>query len=110
MTQPRDISFEEVVHAHLDGLYGRAYALTGSVQDAEDLTQEVCIRASPRLEALARRENPRAWLMQVLYRLFVDLVRSRRRSPIKLMPREDAQASVDAAVSTEPSPEQHVHA
>jgi RNA polymerase sigma factor (sigma-70 family) len=105
-----ELQFEKLVNPHLDSVYGRAYALTGSVQDAEDLTQEVCIRASPRLEALARHENPRAWLMQVLYRLFVDLVRSRRRSPIKLMPREDAQASVDAAVSTEPSPEQHVDA
>ena len=95
---------------HLDGIYGRAYALTGSVQDAEDLVQEVCIRASARLAELTHHENPRAWLMQVLYRLFVDLVRSRRRSPIRLMAPEDVQALVDAAVSTEPSPEQHADA
>ena len=95
---------------HLDGIYGRAYALTGSVQDAEDLVQEVCIRASARLEELTHHENPRAWLMQVLYRLFVDLVRSRRRSPIRLMAPEDVQALVDAAVSTEPGPEQHADA
>jgi RNA polymerase sigma-70 factor (ECF subfamily) len=44
--------------------------------------------------------------MQVLYRLFVDLVRRRRRSPIKLMAPEDAQASLDAAVSPEPGLEQ----
>ena len=95
---------------HLDGIYGRAYALTGSVQDAEDLVQEVYIRASSRLAELTRHENPRAWLMRVLYRLFVDLVRSRRRSPIRLMAPEDVQALVDAAVSTEPGPEQHADA
>jgi RNA polymerase sigma-70 factor (ECF subfamily) len=100
------LEFDELVRPHLDVIYGRACALTGSVQDAEDLTQEVCLRASARLVELARHENPRAWLMQVLYRLFVDLVRSRRRSPIRLMAREDAQASVDAAVSTEPGLEQ----
>ena len=105
-----ELEFDELVLPHLDGLYGRAYALTGSVQDAEDLTQEVCIRASSRLEEFARHENPRAWLMQVLYRLFVDLVRGRRRSPIRLMASEDAQASVDAAVSTEPGPEQQADA
>jgi RNA polymerase sigma-70 factor (ECF subfamily) len=118
MTKPPDISgrrsneleFDELVLPHLDGLYGRAYALTGNVQDAEDLTQEVCIRASSRLEDLARHEKPRAWLMQVLYRLFVDLVRGRRRSPIRLMAPEDAQASVDAAVSTDPGPEQQADA
>lgn len=106
----RDLEFEEVIRPHLDGLYGRAYALTGSVQDAEDLMQEVCIRASARLEELVRHENPRAWLMRVLYRLFVDLVRSRRRSPIRLMVPEDARASVDAAVSTDPGPEQQADA
>jgi len=105
-----ELAFEKLVNPHLDGLYGRAYALTGSVQDAEDLTQEVCIRASSRLGEFARHENPRAWLMHVLYRLFVDLVRRRRRSPIKLMGPEDAQASVDAAVSTEPGPEQQADA
>jgi len=105
-----DLEFEEVMRPHLDGIYGRAYALSGSIQDAEDLVQEVCIRASARLEELTRHENPRAWLMRVLYRLFVDLVRSRRRSPIRLMVPEGAQASVDAAVSTEPGPEQQADA
>jgi len=114
MTKPPDISgrrssepeFDELVLPHLEGIYGRAYALTGNVEDAEDLTQEVCVRASSRLEELARHEKPRAWLMRVLYRLFVDLVRGRRRSPLKLMGREDAQASVDSAVSTDPGPDQ----
>src|SRR5262245_5482856 len=118
MTEPRYSSrrrsserqFEDLIRPHLDGIYGRAYALTGSVPDAEDIAQEVCIRASSRLEDLAQHENPRAWLMQVLYRLFVDLVRSRRRSPIRLMAREDGQASIDAAVSTEPGPEQQADA
>jgi len=105
-----DLEFEEVMRPHLDGIYGRAYALSGSIQDAEDLVQEVCIRASARLEELIRHENPRAWLMRVLYRLFVDLVRSRRRSPIRLMVPEDAQASIDAAVSMEPGPEQQADA
>jgi RNA polymerase sigma-70 factor (ECF subfamily) len=118
MTKSSDIAgqrssqheFDQLVRPHLDGIYGRAYALTGSVQDAEDLTQEVCIRASSRLGELARHEKPRAWLMQVLYRLFVDFVRSRRRSPVRLMVRDDAHASVEAAISTDPGPEQQADA
>jgi RNA polymerase sigma-70 factor (ECF subfamily) len=47
--------------------------------------------------------------MRVLYRLFVDLVRSRKRSPIRLMANEELQASLDA-VSTEPGPEQQAEA
>lgn len=95
---------------HLDHVFGRAYALTGSIQDAEDLTQEVCIRANSRLDEVGKHENPRAWLLSVLYRLFVDLVRTRRRSPIRLMSGDDPQGSVEALMSTEPGPEQQADA
>ena len=95
---------------HFDGIYGRAYALTGSTQDAEDLVQEVWIRASSRLDEVAKHENPRAWLMKVLYRLFVDLVRSRRRSPLRLVTREDSHLWLEAVASTEPGPEQQADA
>lgn len=108
--RPADLEFEELMRPHFDGVYGRAYALTGSTQDAEDLMQEVCIRASSRLDELVEHENPRAWLMKVLYRLFVDLARSRRRSPLRLMAREDSHAALEAAVSTEPGPEQQAEA
>jgi RNA polymerase sigma-70 factor (ECF subfamily) len=105
--RPGDLAFEEFMRPHLNGVYGRAYALTGSVQDAEDLTQEVWIRASARFDDVVSHDNPRAWLLQVLYRLFVDLVRSRRRSPIRLA---TGNESLDAAISTEPGPEQQAEA
>ena len=105
--RPGDLEFEEFMRPHLNDVYGRAYALTGSTQDAEDLTQEVWIRASARLDDLLKHGNPRAWLLHVLYRLFVDLVRGRRRSPIRLA---TGNESLEAAISTEPGPEQHAEA
>jgi RNA polymerase sigma factor (sigma-70 family) len=105
--RPGDLEFKEFMRPHLDGVYGRAYALTGSTQDAEDLTQEVWIRASARLDDVVKHDNPRAWLLQVLYRLFVDMTRSRRRSPIRLI---TGNESLDSAISTEPGPEQHAEA
>lgn len=105
-----DFEFEEFIRPHLDAVFGRAYALTGNTEDAEDLIQEVCIRTSSRLKEVAAHQNPRAWLLHVLYRLFVDSVRSRQRSPIRLMADEGAQKSPETLVSTEPSPEQHADA
>jgi RNA polymerase sigma factor (sigma-70 family) len=105
--RPGDLAFEEFMRPHLNDVYGRAYALTGSTQDTEDLTQEVWIRASARLDDVVRHGNPRAWLLQVLYRLFVDLVRGRRRSPLRLA---TGNESLDAMISTEPGPEQHAEA
>jgi RNA polymerase sigma-70 factor (ECF subfamily) len=67
------------VQPHYEHLYRVGYRLTRSVADAEDLAQEVCVRAYPRLDELERLQQPRAWLLKVLYRLFVDSVRRYER-------------------------------
>jgi RNA polymerase sigma factor (sigma-70 family) len=68
--------FATLVRQHYQALYGAAYRLTRSTADAEDLVQEVCVRAYPRLAEIELLEQPRGWLLRVLYRLFID---SRRR-------------------------------
>jgi RNA polymerase sigma factor (sigma-70 family) len=55
-----------------------------STHDAEDLVQEVCLKAFARLDELMRIEFPRAWLLKVLYHEFIDNQRRKRRSPIAL--------------------------
>jgi RNA polymerase sigma-70 factor (ECF subfamily) len=68
--------FAGLVKQHYQRLYEAAYRLTRSAADAEDLVQEVCVRAYPRFAEIELLEQPRGWLLKVLYRLFVD---SRRR-------------------------------
>lgn len=68
--------FATLVRQHYRALYAAAYRLTRSTVDAEDLVQEVCVRAYPRFAELELLEQPRGWLLRVLYRLFID---SRRR-------------------------------
>lgn len=100
-------AFDELVCPHFDALYRRAYRLTRDVGDAEDLVQEICLRAHLEFDALASMDNPKAWLFKVLYRLFVDLARHNARSPIRslnLVQVDDA--SVDMA-SAEPGPAEH---
>lgn len=102
-----DILFETLMRPHFNALYGRAYRLTGNDADAEDLVQDLCVRVYPRLEELENLDNPRAWLMRVLHRLFIDLARSRQRSPLRPLESVDSDAPIEG-VSSEPSPEQHV--
>ncbi|MDX1482278.1 MAG: sigma factor, partial [Woeseiaceae bacterium] len=54
--------FEARLRPHFDALYAAARRLTLSTHDAEDLVQEVCLRAFERLEAFEQMEYPRAWL------------------------------------------------
>lgn len=89
----RQRAFEEFIRPHFDALYRRAYHLTGTVQDAEDLVQELCIRVFPRLDGAQTIENPKAWLMRVLYHLFVVGARRIARAPLQVIGSEDDRDS-----------------
>ncbi len=56
--------------------------MTLSYDDAEDLVQEVCIKAFANLDRLEDMEYPRAWLLKVMYNIFVDDKRREARSVI----------------------------
>ena len=95
--------FERVVRPHFDALYRAAMRLTRSRADAEDLVQEVCLRAFPALDRLEGLEYPLGWLLRVQYRIFIDGTRRRLRSPF-VATAETSQA--DLALSADPSPEE----
>jgi RNA polymerase sigma-70 factor, ECF subfamily len=65
-------SFDEVYRATSRRLLHYAYALTGNLGEAEDLVQEVYIRAWQRWNHLRSYESIEAWLRLVLSRLATD--------------------------------------
>ena len=74
--------FAVLVEPHYETMYRVAYRLTRSAHDAEDLAQEVCVRAFARLDEIEVLEQPRGWLLRVLFRLFVDSVRRYERKHV----------------------------
>jgi RNA polymerase sigma-70 factor (ECF subfamily) len=84
--------FCDLVAPHLKALFRSAYRLTGNRADAEDLVQEVCVRAYANLATLRALEQPKSWLFKIAYRVFVDGVRRRGRSPV-LATAEDFDAT-----------------
>jgi RNA polymerase sigma factor (sigma-70 family) len=97
--------FEAIIRPHFDALHRAAMRLTRSREDAEDLVQDVVLRALPEIDRLAALEAPRAWLLRVQYRIFVDGFRRRARAP--LADNVDGDDG-DRAVSDAPSPEELV--
>lgn len=93
--------FELLIRPHYDALYRIAWRWTRSVEDAEDLVQEVCTRAWPRLEELERLERPKSWLIRVMYRLFVDL--TRRHDRTRVVPLDELAA--ESLACERPGPE-----
>jgi len=76
--------FASLVQPHFDALYGAASRVAATPEDAEDLVQEVCVKAFIRLADLESMAHRRAWLLRVLYNVFIDGVRRSKRSPVDL--------------------------
>jgi RNA polymerase sigma-70 factor (ECF subfamily) len=69
-------SFDTLLRPHLDRLYRFAYRLAGSKAEAEDLFQDVLLKAFARLDDLLEVREPGSWLCRVMYNHFID---NRRR-------------------------------
>ena len=76
--------FTELMRPHFDALYMTARRMTLSAADAEDLVQDVCLKAHMHIEELEKVEFQRAWLLKILYHRFIDIQRTRERSPVDM--------------------------
>lgn len=73
MTEPGpQQTFETLVRPHFERLYRLAWRLTGSKDQAEDLFQELLIKAFGKLDDLIDIDEPGPWLSRVMYNLFID--------------------------------------
>ena len=80
-TANQNLTFERLVRPHFDRLYRLAWRLAGQKAEAEDLFQELLIKAYGMLDDLVEIDDPGSWLSRVMYNLFIDEQRrfSRRR-------------------------------
>lgn len=74
--------FEEVLSEHFDALYRTALRLCRWVEaDAEDLMQELALRAYREFHQLRDIEAARSWLFTILMRTHLNRVRAAKRRP-----------------------------
>ncbi len=108
MTKARQDRFAALVQPHFAVLCRAALRLTRQRQDAEDLLQEVCVRAYSCAEELAAVRSPLAWLLRAEYHLFVDFARRRGRSPF--VTAVDGGELAESTASAEAGPDRVVDA
>ena len=80
--------FERLIGEQLDGLYRSALRLTRDRTTAEDLVQEVMLKAWRSFHTFQEGTSIRAWLHRILMNAFFDAHRKRTREP-ELLDHED---------------------
>ncbi len=89
----QQLAVERLLRPHFDRLYRLAYRLAGNRADAEDLFQDVLIRAFEKIDTIVELDNPGPWLGRVMYNRFVD--GSRQRARQRLVVVSDGEMSGD---------------
>jgi RNA polymerase sigma-70 factor, ECF subfamily len=92
-------AFDQAVLPHLDAAYNLARWLTRNNQDAEDVTQEACLRAFRYWKGFSGRDS-RSWLLAIVRNTFYSWLRQRSDQPVLT---DDGE--MDGTVGSTPDPE-----
>jgi RNA polymerase sigma factor (sigma-70 family) len=96
-------AFGRLYDMHVDRVYRHIYYRVGNEQDAEDLTQQVFLKAWQAIDRYRRMTSPFiAWLMTISHNLVVDFYRTRKDNAYL-----EAEVLADGSAS---SPEQTTEA
>jgi RNA polymerase sigma-70 factor (ECF subfamily) len=106
-------TWEEIAQEYGRFLYTVAYRLTGDDHEAQDLVQEVLLRARKGL-ATYQPGSMEGWLSRITTNAFLDDVRRRQRRPVEALPEDPERVlagapSADEALDRAALPE-HVQA
>jgi RNA polymerase sigma-70 factor (ECF subfamily) len=85
--------FDRIVLPHLDAAYNLARWLAGNDHDAQDITQEACVRAF-RFIAGCKSANGRAWLLTIVRNTAYSWLRKNRPAAVTMIA-EDEFAEIE---------------
>lgn len=97
-------AFAHVFEAHRRAIRLHCFRMLGSLQDAEDLTQETFLRAWRALRTYQGRSSLRAWLYRIATNACLDALdgRSRRVLPVDLVSPDDPSREPGAPLAEVP--------
>jgi RNA polymerase sigma-70 factor (ECF subfamily) len=84
---------EQIFEAHHSVVFGAAYRVTGSAQDAEDVLQTIFLRLLRRRKTIDLSPSPKSYLYRAGVNAALDLLRTRTRS--RSLPLDDLDASLE---------------
>jgi RNA polymerase sigma-70 factor (ECF subfamily) len=87
--QGDEAAFQELYHAHVGRVYALCLRLAGDRSDAEELTQDVFVRAWERLATFRGESAFTTWLHRLTVNMFLMARRTATRRERRVMPAAD---------------------
>ena len=84
-----EASFEQLARAYEKRIYNHALRMTGSVEDAYDVSQDVLLRLFLNLPSFKGESSFATYVYQITSNLCKDLYRAKSRRPVTAEPPED---------------------
>lgn len=96
--------FEVLVHEYEKPVYNLALRMTGSIEDAQDLTQETFIKAYRRLDSFRGDSKFSSWLYRIASNVCLDHLRAKSRTGTVSISLEDEDGEESELCIRDPAP------
>lgn len=98
-------AFRLLVENHSRAVFRLAYRMTGNEHDADDVVQEVFLRAYRQIDTFEERANFGTWVHRIAVNCSLDLLRSRGRHDKHYVHDTEDGEMTRTAESTDPQPD-----
>jgi RNA polymerase sigma-70 factor (ECF subfamily) len=79
------LAFQKLLELHYDMIYQVAYRFTGHSEDAEDITQDVCVGLASKIHGYRGEAKFKTWLYTIIVNACLDGHRKRNRQHAQLI-------------------------
>ncbi len=96
-------SLEILFGRYLKPIYGFTYGYAGSRRDAEDITQEVFVKAWRHLKRFDRNKSFKAWIFSIAKNAAIDFLKKKKTIPFSVFENKEGKNIVTETLA-DPSP------
>lgn len=95
-------SLELLINKYLKQIYGFVYKSVGSVADAEDITQDVFVKAWRNIRKFDQKRDFKPWVFQIAKNASIDYLRKKRSIPFSRFENEKGQNVLIESIAAKP--------